>query len=39
MAKLYARRIKDKEMTIDDVPVRWREETLALLGENNQDGV
>lgn len=24
MVKIYVRRIKDKEMTLDEVPERWR---------------
>jgi Zn-dependent M32 family carboxypeptidase len=31
MAKLYLRKIIAEEMTIDDVPERWREEVQALL--------
>lgn len=31
MAKIYARRIQAGEMTIDDVPARWREEVHELL--------
>lgn len=31
MAKIYYRKIKAEEMTIDDVPTRWREAVLALL--------
>lgn len=31
MAKIYYRRILAEEMTIDDVPDRWREEVQALL--------
>ena len=38
MAKLYARRIKEGLMTIEDVPMRWKEETEELLNENAQDG-
>lgn len=33
MAKLYAKRIKAGQMTIDDVPARWREEVERLLNE------
>lgn len=33
MAKIYARKIREGKITIDDVPQRWREETLALLGQ------
>ena len=31
MAKLYLRKIMAEEMTIDDVPERWREEVQVLL--------
>ena len=31
MAKIYYRRIMVGEMTIEDVPVRWRDEVQALL--------
>ena len=31
MAKIYYRKIKAGEMTIDDVPTRWREAVQALL--------
>ena len=35
MAKIYYRRIKAGEMTIDDVPARWREAVQKLLDEDN----
>jgi len=35
MAKIYYRKILAGEMTIEDVPVRWREEVQALLDGNN----
>ena len=31
MAKIYARKIRAGQMTIDDVPERWREAVLAIL--------
>ena len=31
MAKIYCRRILAGEMTIEDVPARWRDEVQALL--------
>ena len=31
MAKIYARRIKNEQMTLEEVPLRWREETQNLL--------
>lgn len=31
MAKVYARKIRDGQMTIDQVPERWRAEVEALL--------
>jgi hypothetical protein len=33
MAKIYARRIREGKMAIDDVPERWREEVQRLLAE------
>lgn len=36
MAKLYVRKILAGEMTIDDVPVRWRDEVREAL--ENEDG-
>lgn len=35
MAKIYARRIKNKEMILDDVPSRWRAEVSILLEKEN----
>ncbi len=35
MAKIYYRRIVANEMTIDDVPNRWKEEVQALLDDIN----
>ena len=34
MAKIYANRIIVGKMTIEDVPERWREAVIELLGEN-----
>ena len=31
MAKLYARKIRNGEITIDDVPERWREQVITIL--------
>lgn len=31
MAKIYARKIRNGEITIDDVPERWRAEVERLL--------
>lgn len=31
MAKIYARKIKNGEMTLDQVPEKWREEVERLL--------
>ena len=31
MAKIYARKIRDGQLTIDDVPARWRDEVIRLL--------
>lgn len=33
MVKIYVRKIKAGEMTIDDVPLRWREEVRKALEE------
>lgn len=33
MAKIYARKIREGQMTIDDVPARWREEVIRILAE------
>ncbi len=33
MAKIYVRRIKAGEMTLEQVPERWRAEVEALLDE------
>ncbi len=37
MAKIYVRRILAGEMTIEDVPTRWRDEVQALLDEQVQE--
>ena len=31
MAKIYARKIRAGEMTIDEVPAKWKEEVQTLL--------
>ena len=33
MAKIYAKKIRAGQMTIDDVPTKWRAEVEALLAE------
>ena len=33
MVKIYVRRIRAGEMTIEDVPVRWREAVRKALGD------
>jgi hypothetical protein len=33
MAKLYAKRIRQGKMTLEEVPERWREEVRKLLEE------
>ena len=33
MAKIYYRKIKAGQMTIDEVPERWRDAVQALLGQ------
>lgn len=35
MAKIYVRKIRAGEMTIDQVPARWREEVEILLGNTD----
>lgn len=34
MCKIYVRKIKAGQMTIDEVPIRWREEVRKALEEN-----
>lgn len=34
MVKIYVRRIKAGEMTLDDVPLRWREAVREALDNN-----
>ena len=34
MVKIYVRKIKNGEMTLEDVPVRWREAVREALEEN-----
>ena len=36
MAKIYARKIREGTMNLDDVPSRWREEVEKLLKEENE---
>lgn len=36
MAKIYFRKIMSGEITINDVPDRWKEQVIALLKENEQ---
>ena len=36
MAKIYYRRIVAGEMTLEEVPKRWREEVQSLLDEMQQ---
>ena len=38
MAKIYYRRIKQGRMTIEDVPVRWREAVQELLDADKENG-
>lgn len=38
MAKIYYRRIKQGRMTIEDVPVRWREAVQELLDADKTEG-
>ena len=36
MAKIYYRKIKAGQMTIDDVPDRWRAEVQRMLDEDEE---
>ena len=36
MAKIYYRKIKAGEMTIEEVPARWREAVQRMLDEDNE---
>jgi len=36
MAKIYYRKIKAREMTINEVPERWREAVQKLLDEEEE---
>lgn len=38
MAKIYYKRIKAGIMTIEEVPVRWREAVQELLDEDEPEG-
>lgn len=33
MVKIYVRKIREKEMTLEDVPVRWREAVREALDQ------
>lgn len=33
MINIYVRKIRSREMTIDDVPARWRDKVIEALGE------
>ena len=37
MAKLYFNLIKANKKTLDDVPLRWREEVRKMLETENED--
>ena len=37
MAKLYFNLIKASKKTLDDVPLRWREEVRKMLEAENED--
>ena len=37
MAKLYFNLIKAKKKTLDDVPLKWREEVKKMLEAENED--
>lgn len=36
MAKIYVKKIKAGQMTLDEVPERWREEVRMMLKESNK---
>lgn len=36
MAKIYVRKIRAGEMTIDDVPLRWKKQVEELLGNKGK---
>lgn len=36
MAKIYVKKIKAGQMTLDDVPERWREEVRRMLEESGE---
>lgn len=38
MAKIYYRKIKREEITIDDVPKKWRAQVQALIDAEEYDG-
>lgn len=38
MVKIYRNLIKKKQLTIDDVPEKYKDETLKLLAEIGLDG-
>lgn len=38
MAKIYYRKIKRGEITIDDVPERWRAQVQAVIDADEYDG-
>jgi hypothetical protein len=33
MVKIYVRKIRAKQMTLEDVPARWRDDVAEALGE------
>lgn len=34
MARFYGLRVKSRKMTIDEVPLKWREDTEVWINEN-----
>ena len=34
MAKIYAKQVRDGKRTLEQVPLRWREKTAAILAED-----
>lgn len=37
MAKIYARKVREGQMTLEDVPTKWRAEVEKLLAEAKDD--
>lgn len=37
MAKIYARKVREGQMTLEEIPIKWRAEVEKLLAEANVD--